>query len=247
MGRPDDDVQRLRVRGDDGGQRIDRELVALARASRPKLRITSRPSTPRPGLTVAGSTSGRSGTPCGMTSTRRDRRRRRSSAGRPPTRDITTVAATRSTSSVRIGALARRSGPRRTVWSVATAGTSSARTKSRTYAPSSPPQIPYSCWIETTSTQRSSVAGGAHVVGGSSRRMRWWTSIGYGSRGSGRMQGDDLAAADRRGQVVGEGRDPAAARRVGGDEGGPNDGGAPLGERQPRRRDPRGERARGVR
>ena len=51
------------------------------------------------------------------------------------------------------GALVRSVGSRRTVCSVATAGTSSARTKSRTCSPSSPPQIPYSCWIETTSTQ----------------------------------------------------------------------------------------------
>ena len=46
-------------------------------------------------------------------------------------------------------------GLRSTVWSVATAGTSSSWTKSSTDSPSSPPQIPYSCWIETTSTQRA--------------------------------------------------------------------------------------------
>jgi len=66
-------------------------------------------------------------------------------------RDITTVAATLEISSVRI-ARWRAVGVRRTVWSVATAGTSSAPTKSRTCSPSSPPQMPYSCWIETTST-----------------------------------------------------------------------------------------------
>ena len=38
-----------------------------------------------------------------------------------------------------------------------TAGTVSARTKSRTYSPSSPPQLPYSCWTETTSAVSPSV------------------------------------------------------------------------------------------
>jgi len=39
---------------------------------------------------------------------------------------------------------------------------------------------------------------------------------------------DDLAAARGGGQVVGEGRDAAATRRVGGNESSPNDGVSPL-------------------
>ena len=61
--------------------------------SRPKLRITSRPSRPRRGLDgVGGRRAGRSGTPCGMTSTRRGRRRTRSSSSVAADRDMTTVA-----------------------------------------------------------------------------------------------------------------------------------------------------------
>jgi hypothetical protein len=39
------------------------------------------------------------------------------------------------------------------VWSVVTAGIFSARTKSRTYSPSSPPQMASPNWIEATSAQ----------------------------------------------------------------------------------------------
>ena len=112
--------------------------------------MTSRPSRPTAGLIVAESTSGRFGTPWGMTSTRR--------VGTPypllsnvaAARDMTTVAATVSISSVRI-VRSRGVGAWGIVWSVAIAGTSRARTKSRTDSPSAPPQIPKLCWIETTS------------------------------------------------------------------------------------------------
>jgi hypothetical protein len=40
--------------------RSDRELIALARSEEMKLRMTCRPATPRPGLTVSASTRGRS-------------------------------------------------------------------------------------------------------------------------------------------------------------------------------------------
>ena len=92
-------------------------------------------------------------------------------------------------------------------------------------APSSPPQIPYSCWIETTSTQsrqRLAPSGGSRPArrGGSGDGPR----SGSGDGLLGRMEGDDLAAAGAGGEVAGEGRDPAASRRIGGDEGSPNDG-----------------------
>ena len=68
VGRADDDVQHGRMGRDDGGQGVDRELVALARTEQAEaeddLAALDRPSR---GLTVSASTSGRSGTPCGMT------------------------------------------------------------------------------------------------------------------------------------------------------------------------------------
>ena len=71
VGRADDDVQGVRMRGDDRGQRLDRELVALARAEQAEAQDDVAAVDAEAGLTVAESTSGTSGTPCGMTSTRR--------------------------------------------------------------------------------------------------------------------------------------------------------------------------------
>ena len=68
---------------------------------RPKLRMTLRPSRPRAGLTVTGSTNGSSGTPCGMTC-RRLRPTPYALVSRSAAdRDMTTVASVLATSSER--------------------------------------------------------------------------------------------------------------------------------------------------
>ena len=112
---------------------------------------------------------------------------------------MTTVASALATSSRRI-ARWFGVGSRRTVCSVATAGTSSARTKSRTYSPSSPPQIPYSCWIETTSTQSLEGAGGVSVVGALVPPDPVMDLERVGGAVLGVEQGDDLAATGGRGE-----------------------------------------------
>ena len=93
-----------------------------------------------------------------------------------------------------------------------TEGTLSARTKSRTRAPSSPPQILYSCWIETTPTHllRARQCEG-------SRRARPCGSDG-GPRSDtstslGQMKGDDLAVAGA-GREVSEGGNSAVSWRI---------------------------------
>ena len=58
------------MRGHDVGHRVDRELVALARAEQAEAQDHVAPRPAERGLMVSASTSGRSGTPCGMTSTR---------------------------------------------------------------------------------------------------------------------------------------------------------------------------------
>ena len=69
MGGAEDDVAGRRARRDDGRESVDDELVdPCPGPSRPKLRITSRPARSRAGLIVSASTSGRFGTPWGMTS-----------------------------------------------------------------------------------------------------------------------------------------------------------------------------------
>ena len=99
---------------------------------------------------VSGSTSGRLGTPWGTISSCRSSTPYERVSMVAAAWDITTVVVDRSTSVARISRC-DGVGRRSTVWSVVTTGRRSARTKSRTYAPSGPPQIPYSCWIEITS------------------------------------------------------------------------------------------------
>src|SRR5674476_1697472 len=64
---------------------------------------------------------------------------------------------------------------------------------------------------------------GLHVAPDAVADFRW-----IRARLIGRVEGDDLALSDRRGEIVGEGRDPASVWRIGRDVGGFRDRVAPV-------------------